>query len=113
MKKLIAIITLLPFMVLAHTNSSGLIGGFGAPIYFSKYDSKKLDLVIDNQNTKWVKLMAPKDKKRLAQKIKAKLDKSKISTVLCIVNLKDSVTIKYRKEVILVQYFSDNPPSCN
>ena len=95
-----------------------IIGGFGAPQFFSKYDKQAIDEIAKTPNAKSVRITYPHALKSLALQIKHELmkksEKSKANSVKSLkinieeLNLEDTPTTKYRHDaVVVVVYFRE------
>jgi hypothetical protein len=87
--------------------ASQLIGGFGAPIYFIKFDQTQINQINQIKKVKMVKLTYPHNLHHLAQQIAAKITIVKKAQIkLDEVNLPDTATTKYRHDaVVVILYF--------
>lgn len=116
MKKLF--IGLMFFILVASTNattqnsssvnaSAPIIGGFGAPQFFTKYDKSAINKIASNPNAKTIKISYPPQLKSLAKRIDRTIKaKSSAKITMEEVNLQDTATVKYRHDaVVVVLYF--------
>lgn len=103
-----AIIFCLLFIFLFNTNASNqLIGGFGAPIFFTQFDQLQIDSINNVKNVKNVKINYPHNLYSLAKQVASKITVVKQpQIILDEVNLQDTTTTKYHHDaVIVVLYF--------
>jgi hypothetical protein len=85
-----------------------VIGGFSAPIFFNKYDEKRIEKISTTPNVKLIRISYPLQLKALALKIRNKLTSTMPTVTIDFkeVNLKDTETLKYRHDVVaVVLYF--------
>lgn len=84
-----------------------LVGGFGAPQFFTSYDKKAIDEIAVTPHAKHIKVTYPKELKHLASQIKKELvKKSAVRIETEEQNLVDTPTTQYRHDaVIVVVYF--------
>lgn len=89
-----------------------LVGGFGAPQFFKKYDKKAVDKIAKTPKITCVQVSYPSQLKSLAYKIKNEIIKQSLVKVqLKEVNLVDTTTTKYiHDSVVVVVYYNSCPP---
>lgn len=96
------------FIFLFNANASNqLIGGFGAPIFFTKLDQTQINTINQVKKVKSVKITYPHNLYKLATQVASNIkivDKSQIT--LDEVNVEDTATVKYRHDaIVVVLYF--------
>ena len=104
-----AILFCLFFIFFFNANASNqLIGGFGAPIFFTKFDQTQINSINQVKNVKMVKITYPHSLYKLAKQVANNITLVKSTGItLDEVNLQDTTTTKYRHDaVIVVLYFS-------
>jgi len=87
-----------------------LLGGFSAPEFFTSYDEQRVNIIAANKTAKVIQISYPLALKQLAQKIAMGImAQSTVKVELKEVDLKDTSTLKYRHDaVIVVLYFRDS-----
>ena len=100
-----ALIFCLFFIFLFNVNaSSQTIGGFGAPIYFTKFNSSEINSINAINTVKMIKIIYPSNLHNLAVQIANHLKNKNI--VFSETNLQNTATVQYRQDaVIVVLYF--------
>lgn len=87
----------------ASTTESQVIGGFGAPIYFTHYDLTQVTSIANNSNAKTIRISYPHQLLPLATQIANNIkSKSKAKVMLTELNLQDTDLVKYRHDVVVV-----------
>ena len=80
-----------------------MVGGFGSPEFFTKYDKQAIDNIAKTSNAKSIRIVYPSQLKPLATKIKDELQKkSPIPIKSEEVSLVDTATVKYRHDAVVV-----------
>ena len=84
-------------------NAEGMLGGCGAPQFFTTYDQLSVTKISQLQNIGHIDISYPPQLKLLAFKIKDHLNKT-FSTRISLhqVDLKDTASTKYRHDVVVV-----------
>lgn len=82
---------------------ANMVGGFGSPEFFTKYDKQAVDNIAKTPNAKSIRIIYPKQLKSLATKIKDQLQKKSAVPIKSEeVNLVDTATVKYRHDAVVV-----------
>lgn len=105
--KTIIFCLLLIFISNAHADKK-LIGGFGAPIFFTQYDQTQIDAINQLKNVRQVKITYPSNLYKLARQIAKNIKlPGNPSLKLDETDLQDTATVKYRHDaVVVILYFS-------
>jgi len=80
-----------------------LIGGCGAPQFFTHYDKKAINEIVKNKNLKRIDISYPHGLSNLAKKISNTIKKhAKAQVVVAEFNVEDNDSVSYRHDAVVV-----------
>lgn len=82
-------------------NAEGLVGGCGAPQFFTAYDQSLVTKISQLQNVGSIEISYPHQLKPLALKLKDNLSKT-VKISLQQVDMKDTANTQYRHDAVVV-----------